>query len=504
MKSAGTMPKIFAGLVAALACTVTTVAQPIAETVSDIPERPEALAYDELEFDVPDGDSFRHVLSNGVPVYVVEDHTFPLVSLRIIMRQGSYLEPSRQTGLASLTGTMIRSGGTASMTPEAFDEEAEFLAANISSFGGDAQSGASLGCITPELDACLELFFEMLRHPRFDDTRLQIEKGNILEAMRQRNDDADDILDREWDFLLYGKDFYATRRMTEDDLNAISRVDLVEFHEKYWRPANMIIAVAGDVSTNDFLATLEGYLVDWPSDSAEARWPPPQPTQDVEPGVYAVEKDIPQGKVLIGHRVPQWTDWNDPDRAALQVMQHILGGSGFTSRITQRVRSDEGLAYSAGTRFSFDSLKPGTFAISFQSKNSTVALAAKIALQEVERIRSEPVTDEELRVAKSSLIDSFPRRWESAGQRANIFATDAFLGRSHEYWQEWRPQVEAVTVGDVLRVAKEYLRPEEVVFLVVGKWNEIAPGDPDDRASMAEFFGGEVTHLPLRDPLTLQ
>lgn len=390
------------------------------------------------------------------------------------------------------------------MTPDAFDEQAEFLAANISTFGGDAQSGASLGCITPELDGCLELFFEMLRRPRFDDGRLEIQKGNILEAMRQRNDDADDILDREWDFLIYGRDFYASRRMTEGHLNAISRDDLVEFHEKFWRPKNMIVAVSGDVTTSDFLATLEDYFAEWPGESDDAEWPPPQPSQTVAPGVYTVEKDIPQGKVLIGHRVPRWTDWQDPDRAAIQVMQHILGGSGFTSRIMQRVRSDEGLAYSARTRFSFDALKPGTFAISFQSKSSTVALAAKIALQEVERIQSEPVSDEELRVAKSSLIDSFPRRWESAGQRARIFSTDAYLGRSHEYWQKWRPQIEAVTAADVLRVAEKYLRPEEVVFLVVGKWDEIAPGDPDDRATMAEFFGGAVTHIPLRDPLTLQ
>jgi predicted Zn-dependent peptidase len=344
----------------------------------------------------------------------------------------------------------------------------------------------------------------MLRRPRFDESRLQIEKGNILESMRQRNDDADDILGREWGFLLYGKDHYSSRRMTEASLDAISRADLVAFHEKYWRPENMVIAVSGDVDTNAFLSKLENYLADWPGEGAEANWPPPQPTHTVEPGVYSVEKDIPQGKVLIGHLVPQWTDWDNPDRAALQVMEHILGGSGFTSRIMKRVRSDEGLAYSAGSQFSFDALEPGTFTISFQSKSPTVALAARIALEEVTRIQSEPVTAEELGVAKSSLIDTFPRRFESARQRAGIFATDAYLGRSHAYWQNWRPQIEAVTADDVMRVAKEYLSPENIVFLVVGKWEEIAPGDPDDRANMMEFFGGEVTNIPLRDPLTLE
>ena len=142
--------------------------------------------------------------------------------------------------------------------------------------------------------------------------------------------------------------------------------------------------------------------------------------------------------------------------------------------------------------------------VSFQSKSPTVALAASIALEEVSRTRSEPVSADELGVAKNALVETFPRRFESASQRVNLFATDAFLDRSHDYWQKWREQIEAVTAEDVRRVAEKYLAPEDVIFLVVGKWEDIAPGDADDRANMMEFFGGEVTHLPLRDPMTLK
>jgi len=390
------------------------------------------------------------------------------------------------------------------MPPDVFDEEAEFLAANISSFGGDAQAGASLQSITPALDDSLGLYFDMLRSPRFDEGRLAVEKGNILEAMAQRNDDAGDMLSREWGFILYGRDYYSSRRMTKANLDHITRADLAAFHEKYWRPENMIFAVSGDVDTAEILEKLEASLADWPGEGEDAHWPPPLPTHRPVPGVYSVEKDIPQGKVLIGHLVPQWTDWENPDRAPLQVMEHILGGSGFTSRIMKRVRSDEGLAYSAGARFSFDALEPGTFTISFQSKSPTVALAAELALEEVRRMQTELVGGEELGVAKSSLVDSFPRRFESARQRVSMFATDAYLDRSHSYWQKWRGQIEAVTPEDVLRVAKKYLHPDDVVFLVVGKWEEIAPGDPDDRANMSEFFDGKVTHIPLRDPMTLE
>ena len=476
---------------------------PVPET-SLIPTRPEKLVFDELKFEVPNGNSYRHRLSNGVLVYIAEDHTFPLVTVGIQLRLGSYLEPSDEVGLAGLTSRLIRTGGTESLTPDDFDEQVEFLAARLSSYGGDSQAGASLRCITPVLDESLRLLFDMLRHPRFDTERLETEKGNVLESMRQRNDDADDILGREWSWLLYGRDHYSSRGMTRSNLENIARNDLIAFHKKYWRPENMIVNVSGDIDTDTFLKTLEGYLKNWPGEGADNHWPPPQPVHSPVPGVYHVEKDIPQGKVRISHRVPQWTDWTNHDRAAIQVMNEILGSGGLTSRIMKRIRSDEGLAYSARSSFSFNALEPGTFTVSFQSKNSTVALAALIALEEVRRIQRELVSEEELAVAKSSLIETFPRRFESASQIASVFSTDAFFDRCHDYWQLWRSEVEAVTLDHVLNVAKTYLNPEEVVFLVVGKWEEISSGDSDGRASMKAFFRGEVTHLPLRDPFTLK
>jgi predicted Zn-dependent peptidase len=469
-----------------------------------IPPRPEELRFDDLRFDVPDPARYRHLLSKGVAAYVAPDSTFPLVNIGIQLRQGSYLEPEDKLGLAGLTGSLIRTGGTEELDPAAFDEEVEYLAARISSFGGDSRAGARLECITPVLDRAMDVFFEMLRRPRFDEARLAVEKENLLEAMRQRNDDASDILAREWDWLLEGETFYRSRRMTKEHLDAISREDLVRFHEKYWRPENMIVTVSGDVDPAKILGKIDSYLGAWPGKGAAVASPPPQPDHPPRPGAYHVEKDIPQGAAILGHLLPRWTDWGNPDRAALQVMDHILGGSGFTSRITKRIRSDEGLAYDAGSSFGFDALGPGRFTVSFQSKNATVALAAKIALEEIARIRNEAASEEEVAIAKASLIETFPRRFETAAQIVAIYAGDAFIGRSHDYWKNWRSQVEAVTADDVLRVAQRYLKPEAIVFLVVGKWEEIAPGDAGGRASMKELFGGEVTHLPLRDPLTLK
>ena len=469
-----------------------------------IPAHPEDLKFPPLEFKVPPADQYRHTLSNGVPVYLVEDHDLPLVNVSILIRVGDFLDPADKTGVSEITGIMVRQGGTAQRSAEAFDERVEYLAANIATSGNSTQSSAFLNCITPVLDESLGLFFEMLRAPGFEQGRLDVEKADLLETLKQRNDDAGRILSRQWDWLLYGEQSYVARQGTAAELASVQRQDLVDFHRKYWRPENMIIAISGDVGTEAILAQLESYLKDWPGTGQEVAWPPPVPTHQPKPGLYHVEKDIPQGKVYIGHLTKQWNQWPDEDEASLLVMNHILGGGGFTSRITKRVRSDEGLAYSAGSQFGWDPLWPADFRISFQSKNPTVALAAKLSLEEVAKIRNEKVTEEELKVTKNSLIDSFPLRFESPQQVVSTYANDAYLGRDHSYWLGWRDRVAAVTADNVQRVSREYLKPEDLVFLVVGKWQEIAPGDADHRASMQDFFGGQVTHLPLRDPLTLE
>lgn len=476
----------------------------LAEATAKIPPRPEELTFGELPFDLPPGESFRHTLKNGVPVFVAEDHDLPLVNVSITLRGGDYLDPADKVGLATLTASMVRQGGTARLTAEELDEKVEFLAASMSTYARPDEMGARFNSITPVLDEALALFFEMLRTPGFQEDRLAVEKDNSLEEMKQRNDDARTIQFREWRWLVYGEDFYAGREMTQASLEAITREDLVDFHARYFRPENMIIAVSGDVQTDEILARLETELMKWKSGGEKAPWPPPQPGYKPKPGVYHIEKDIPQGKVLIGHQTRQWPDWNDPERPAVTVMNFILGGSGFTSRIMSRVRSDEGLAYGAGSSFDMEHLYPGLFRMGFASKSPTVALAAKICVEEMKRIREEPVTAEELELAKASLIETFPRRFESEAQIVRTYASDVYDGRSHDYWESWRDRIRAVTVEEVQDVAKKYFHPDELVFFIVGKWDDIAPGDADHRASMADFYDGEVTHLPLRDPLTLE
>ena len=491
----------FAALAAAPALAAAA-AKP-AQAASAIPSRPEQLAYGELRFDAPEVAKYRHQLAGGVVAYLVEDHTLPLVKLQAIFRTGAFREPEGKTGLAALTAALLRKGGTRSLTPQEFDEKVDFLAAEIGSAAADVRATASLDTISAALPEALDLFFEMLTAPRFDEQRLAIEKGITLEGMKQRNDDAGDIVAREWGFLLRGERHFAARQATAADLDGVSRDDLVAFHRDTYGPEHLVLAISGDVDRPALLADLERRLAGWHAGAPDPPWPPAGPDFTPRPGLYQVEKDIPQGKVRIGHLGSQWRDWGDPEMYALMVMNDILGGGGFTSRLTQRIRSDEGLAYGAYSSYGIGAFWPGVFAMGFDSKNPTVAYAAEIALEEMAKIRAGAPSEEELRVSKNSFIDTFPRSFESAAKIANTLANDEVIGRAPDYWAKYRDRIRAVGAAEVRGVAEKYLDPDRLVMLVVGKWSEIAPGDPQGRATMAQLFGGRVEHLPLRDPLTL-
>jgi predicted Zn-dependent peptidase len=196
---------------------------------------------------------------------------------------------------------------------------------------------------------------------------------------------------------------------------------------------------------------------------------------------------------------------DNPDLHAITVMNDILGGGGFTSRIVNRVRSDEGLAYSAGSGFPGGVYYPATFTANFQSKSRTVAFACSLIIEEIKRIAAQPVTEEELNTTKQGFLERFPRSFATKAQVAGLFAQEEFTGRyakNPNYWKEVRGKIQAVTREDVQRVAKKYLTPDKLAVLVVGQKSEILIGHPDHAVKLTDL--GKLMDVPLRDPLTLQ
>jgi len=464
-----------------------------------IPPRPEAIAFQPLAFTPPQAADFRNTLPDGTVVYLAESHEFPLIELAITFKGGDSLDPPDLPGLASMMARLVREGGTATMSPAELDETLDFLATEVSVSAGRTFTTARMNSLVTNFDESLKLLVSMLQNPAFDPQRLAVSKARLVEALKQRNDNASSILGREWKALLYGRTHFEASQATGASVAAIDREQLQQVHDRIIHPGNMIVAVSGDFNTATMLRKLSDAFAGWERGPQGAD--PAPPTAELTPGLYHVPKDIPQGKVVLGKRA---ISRDDPDAIPLEVLNEILGAGGFTSRLMQKVRSNEGLAYSVRSILAERVTYPGAFQATFESKNATVALATKIVLAEIKTIRQQPVTDEELETAKQGLIETFPRQFESKPVTLQVFVNDEWTKRPAGYWQTYRQKVQAVTKEDLLRVAQKYLDPAQMAILVVGDWEAIAPGDLEKRASMQEFFGGKVQHLPLRDPLTLE
>lgn len=469
----------------------------------EIPDRPEKLTFPPLVYDAPNPADYREELESGAIVYIYPDRERPLIDLSVNIRAGSFLDPEGKEGLANLTGHLMARGGIPSKPANELDEELEFLAARLSSSFGGLNGSISLNLLSKDADRGFEILRAVLAAPSFQEDKLALRKTQLLQGLKQRNDDSRNIESRERNFLAYGENFWFNRHTTAASLESIRREDLLAFHHEWVHPRNFIVSISGDFDRDAMLERLDGVFAAWPHPGKKAP-PVPQEREYGKSGVYIVDKDVNQGRVSI---MLPGIRWDDPDFYAIQVMNDVLGGGGFTSRITNRVRSDEGLAYSAGSSFPGGSHYPVVFRAGFQSKSRTVAYATSIVLEEIERIAGEPVSAEELLTAKKSFIDTFPNNFASSAQVVSAFAGDEMIGRyarQPNYWADYRDNIEAVDIAAVQRVAKRRLRLGQVIILIVGQKEEILKGHPDHPVELGRLAKGGVKELPMRDPLTMK
>jgi predicted Zn-dependent peptidase len=467
-----------------------------------IPAHPERLVFEPIHWEPPSESDHRVVLANGMVVFIAEDDALPLINVTLFLRAGSHLEPAGKEGLAALAGSQMRRGGTQRLSAEDLDERLDFLASNVSTSIGATSGTANLNCLTDTLDESLALLVEVLESPRFQEDRLALAKEQVLQELKKRNDDSADIEAREWNVLLNGEDHFTNRFTTQASVDGITRDDLLAFQRRWIHPGNMIAAVSGAFARAEMLKKLEAAFADWPRPRPDVPPVPSELGRTASPGLYRIQKDVNQGRVSIGLPAPRR---DTPDAYALEVMNELLGGSGFTSRITKRVRSDEGLAYSAGSALSLGAYYPGRFRAAFQSKSRSVAYAARIVLEEIRRVRDQPVSAGELDTIKKNLVETFPSSFAAVAQSMGVFAGDELTGRAPGYWKTYRERIAAVTAAEVQRVAQAHLLPERLILLVVGDQKEIALGDPAHPVKLEELAtGGKVTELPLRDPLTMK
>jgi zinc protease len=452
------------------------------------PRRPVQLRVPKLGRDVE-----RLALKNGMVLFLMEEHRLPIVRISAIIRAGSSFVPRDQEIAMSMLGGQIRQGGTTSRSFEQLNDELEFMGASLETSTGSEQSGAGLDVLSRDVDRGVKLFADVLMHPAFDPRQLEIAKGLAVEGIRRRNDEPSSIVSRYFSRLLYTMDHPAGRAgfTTIADVENVSRDQLIALHRKYYGPNNIWLAVVGDFDRKQMIARLEDAFAGWePVDAAaisQEKKQLPRASGKNQPGVYLIRRPLPQANIRIGEF---GIDRINPDRFALAIMNQILGGGGFTSRLTARVRTDEGLAYSVGTAFDTGTRDLGTFRAALETKTASVGPAVRAVLEEVRRIREQPVSAQELERVKETFINTYIFRFESPLFNVVQLMQLEYDGRPSNYYETLLDKYRAVTREDVLRVARKYLQPDQLTFLVVG---DVQEKDP------VWSKLGRVTTLPLND-----
>ncbi len=467
----------------------------------DIPPRPEQLTFPALEYTPPAPADFRDTLENGIPVYIAEDNLLPLATIQVQFKGGKYLEETGQEGLAGLTSKVWRTGGAGDMSPAELDEELAFLAADLRINIGSTGGSLSLQILSKDFDRGLELLMKILLDPSFNQERLNRAKSDLIALIKQRNDDPGSIEQMEWNRLLYGEDYWLNRLAKKSTIDSITRDDLLAFRKRLINDKSLVIAFAGDISREEAKQKLNLAFSQVPSAEGSSLPEVPQPVKTAEPGVYLVTKEgVNQARVLIGH-----IGAKEPfaDEFAMEMGNDVLGGSGFTSWIMSKIRSDMGLAYSAGSLYALGIDYPGQFRGYFQTKFSTCAVASQVLVEQLNRLRNEGVSAEELETARNSAVQTLPSRFESLIRTMSLFARDEQNGRSMDYWPTYVNKVNQVTREDIREAAQRDLDPGRLIILVVGNAEEVLKPNPDFPEASLEKLG-KVTQLPLRDPLTLE
>ncbi len=429
--------------------------------------------YDEIkypklnEFKKADVEEFQ--LDNGIKFYLVEDKELPLIRVTATIRTGSLQDPSGKEGLASITGELIREGGSENYPADKLNVFLEDKAAFMSTFIGQGSGSASMNILKEDFDELLPVFVDLVSNPLFPEDKIELSKTQRKSGISRRNDDQGSIANREYSKLIYGENSPLTRQIEYASLDAISREDIVAFHKEAFVGNNMTFGVIGDFDTKEMKRKLEKAFGSLPA-GTENNLIYPEVNYSFPSTVNFINKsDVNQSYVLVGH-IGGLRE--NPDYAKLQMMNQILGG-GFAGRLFQTVRTDLGLAYAVGGGYGSNINYPGTFSLFVMTKSSTTAQAIDALIAEVEKMQTNPVTKKELDDARDRFLNSLVFRYDSKQKILNERISNEYNGLSKDAFDKYVEELKEVTVSDIQDVAKNYLNPDKVQILVVGNAEEV-------------------------------
>lgn len=398
----------------------------------------------------------------GITAWLVEDHSIPFTALELRFRGGTTLDaPGKRGSVYLMTGLLEEGAGD--LDARAYARALEELAASFGYKSRDDSVTISARFLSENRDEALALLRDTIHNPRFDEEAIERVRAQVISGLLSDAKDPDDIAGAAFDKLAYGDHPYGTSgKGTVETVSALTRDDLIQAHSDVFARDQLYVGAVGDITAEELSALVDGLLADLPETGAPI---PAAIEVQLDGGTTVIDFDTPQSVAVFGQR---GIDRDDDDFFAAYVLNHLLGGGSFESRLMHEVREKRGLTYGV-----YSYLSPKDLAAVYMggvsSGNDRIAEAIDVIRAEWERAATQGVTSEEVDAAKLYLTGEYPLRFDGNGRIASIMVAMQMEDLPIDYIATRNEKVEAVTLEDVNRVAGELLDPDGLHFVVVGK-----------------------------------
>ncbi|MFZ1167606.1 MAG: pitrilysin family protein [Candidatus Sulfotelmatobacter sp.] len=409
----------------------------------------------------------RIELSNGMVIFLQEDHELPLIDGSARIRGGSRDEPANKVGLVDIFGEVWRTGGTKTQTGDQLDDFLEVRAAKVETGGGSDSTTIGLSCLKGDFDDVFKVFADLLQNPEFRADKLDLAQKQAQDSISRRNDEVGEIAARESAKLAYGADNPYAREPEYATVAAVTRQDLIDWHHTYVHPNNVILGISGDFDAAAMEAKLRAAFESWPKG-------PELPKDDIQyhpakPGYYLIPKeDVNQSNIRM---VTLGITRNNPDYYAITVFNEAFGG-GFSSRLFNDIRTRRGLAYHVGGGIGANFGHPGIQDFSMGTKSQSTIESIRALDEDIDDLAKKPITDEEIKHAKDAILNAFIFRLDSPDKVLSERLTYEFYGYPSDWLDKFPAEIQKVTAADVNRVAAKYVHRDQLAVLVVGNTKE--------------------------------
>jgi len=408
----------------------------------------------------------RNVLPNGLVLLISREHSLPLVTLQLLIDAGSRRDPSGQEGLAYLTarGLLL---GTPNRTITTMNEELDYMGASLDVSTTRDFVTLGLRVLKKDLDKGLDILWDVLTQPTFPEEEVRREVQNALAGIKSAEEDPMEVAEKAFRRTLFSNSPYGHPvEGTQESLSKLKRGAIARFYRAHYHPNGASLTIVGDITSDEITQKLIPRLEKWPR--GESAKELSRITFAHGPKTVEINRGITQANIILGSR---GVSREDPDYYALTVMNYILGGAGFGSRLMDEIRVRRGLAYSVASFFDPGKF-PGSFQVVLETKNVSAREAISLVLQQMKRIQREMVSEEELITAKHYLTGSFPLRLDTQAKMAGFITQVEYYGLGLDYPEKYPSLIRSVTREEVLRVAKAYLHPDNYVLVIVANLKE--------------------------------